>query len=134
MHWHQNVVGASRSSSDEQLAHPRRLCCARRYHAKASEISVHAHSYVIIDNVRIFVRINHKMHHFTLARHFACLQTSRVSLMCLMRSAVCDRNCADDLVFVTEFFPRGWVKLRARVETRTILYNVRLVSVGAVSV
>ena len=51
-----------------------------------------------------------------------------------MGSAVPDRNCADDLVFVTEFFSTGWIKLRARVETRTILHNVRLVSVGAVSV
>ena len=94
---------------------------------------VHAHSYVRIDNVRIFVRIKHKMHDFSLVRHLAFKQTSRSSFMCLMGSAVSDRNCADDLVFVTEFFSTGWIKLRVRVETKTILNNVRLVSVGAVS-
>ena len=101
---------------------------------RQAKFLVHAHSYVTIDNVRIFVRIKHKMHHFLQARHLAFLQTRRISFLRLMRSTVCDRNCAVNLVFVTEFSSRGWIKLRARVETRTFLHNVRLVSVGAVGV
>ena len=75
---------------------------------RQAKFLVHAHSCVITDNVRIFVRIKHTMHHFSLARHVACLQTSRISFLCLMRSAICDPNSADDLVFVTELFSRGW--------------------------